>query len=193
MSPADTAPPKLWFQGNVAAWFPDSQRVVFSRQGDLWAMRVGSTEATQITKDKEDERAPAVSPDGKWIAFYSVAQRPPGHLARAERRQRAVETADEAAMAEDDPRFAPAWSPDSKQIAYISNKADYWHDDVWVIDVASGQAAAVVEEPDGGVDAGVVARRQVDRAARNGEEGLLVRGSAGHLGHRCRSRAPSAR
>src|SRR5262245_42516261 len=72
MAPADTAPTKLWFQGNVAAWFPDSQRVVFSRQGDLWSMRVGSTEGTQITKDKEDERAPVVSPDGKWIAFYSA-------------------------------------------------------------------------------------------------------------------------
>ena len=35
-------------------------------------MRVGSAEAVQITKDKEDERAPVVSPDGRWIAFYSA-------------------------------------------------------------------------------------------------------------------------
>ena len=94
MTPADSAPTKLWFQGNVAAWFPDSQRVVFSRQGDLWAMRVGSTDATQLTKDKEDERAPVVSPDGKWVALLLRQKRSPGHLARAERRQRAVETAD---------------------------------------------------------------------------------------------------
>src|SRR5215210_6979454 len=56
MAPSDRAPSKLWFQGNVGAWFPDSQAVVFSRQGDLWTMRVGSTEPTQITKDQEDER-----------------------------------------------------------------------------------------------------------------------------------------
>jgi len=40
--------------------------------------------------------------------------------------------------AEDDPRFTPAWSPDGRQIAYISNKSNYWDDDLWVIDVASG-------------------------------------------------------
>ena len=90
--------------------------------------------------------------------------------------------------AEDDPRFAPAWSPDSKQIAYISNKADYWHDDVWVIDVASGKprqlskslmaASTPVWSPDGKSIA----------LLGTANEGLLVRGSAGHLGHRCGQR-----
>jgi dipeptidyl aminopeptidase/acylaminoacyl peptidase len=139
MTPSDAAPTKLWFQGNVAAWFPDSQKVVFSRQNDLWTMRVGSTEPTQITKDKEDERAPAVSPDGKWVAFYSARS---GHqdiwIVPSDGSAPSKQLT-QAANAEDDPRFAPAWSPDSKQIAYISNKADYWHDDVWVIDVASGK------------------------------------------------------
>ena len=41
-------------------------------------------------------------------------------------------------MPKDDGRFGPAWSPDSKTIAYISCKSNYWHDDVWVVDVASG-------------------------------------------------------
>lgn len=137
MSPADAAPTKLWFQGSVGAWFPDSQRVVFSRQDDLWSMHVGSTEATQLTKDKDDERAPVPSPDGKWIAFYSVRS---GHqdLWLVPSDGSAVpKPLTQAAMAEDDARFAPAWSPDSRQIAYISNKADYWHDDVWVVDLDS--------------------------------------------------------
>jgi dipeptidyl aminopeptidase/acylaminoacyl peptidase len=140
---AESAPAKFWFEGNVAAWFPDSQRVLFSRQSDLWAMRIGSTEAMQVTKDTENERAPSISPDGKWVAFYSSrsghqdiwlvptdGSAPPKQLTQA-------------AMAEDDPRFSPAWSPDSRNIAYISNKGDYWHDDVWVVDVASGRPRQV--------------------------------------------------
>ncbi len=90
VSPSETAPPRFWFQGNVQAWFPDSQRIVFSRDNDLWTLRVGSTEPTRLTRDQGDERAPVVSPDGKLDRVLLDAQRPPGHLDRAERRQRAV-------------------------------------------------------------------------------------------------------
>jgi Tol biopolymer transport system component len=138
-APGESAP-KLWFQGNVAAWFPDSQRVLFSRQSDLWAMRIGSTEATQVTRDKENERAPSISPDGRWIAFYSSRS---GHqdiwLVPSDG-SAPPKALTQAAMAEDDARFSPAWSPDSRQIAYISNKSDYWHDDVWVVDTPSGKS-----------------------------------------------------
>src|SRR5262249_10090995 len=59
----------FWFQGNIAAWFPDSQRVVVSRENDLWVLPVGSNDAKRVTNDQQDEREAAVSPDGKWIAF----------------------------------------------------------------------------------------------------------------------------
>ena len=90
VSPSETAPPRFWFQGNVQAWFPDSQRIVFSRDNDLWTQRVGSTEPTRVTSDQGDERAPVVSPDGKLHRVLLDAQWPPGHLDRAERRRRAV-------------------------------------------------------------------------------------------------------
>jgi dipeptidyl aminopeptidase/acylaminoacyl peptidase len=140
VDPAQPSAPTFWFKGNVLAWFPNSQRIVFSRDSDLWTLGVGATEPSPLTRDKDDERAPVVSPDGKSVAFYSTRS---GHQdiwivpSDGSAPPRALTS---AAMAIDDTRFAPAWSPDSRQIAYISNKADYWHDDVWIADVASGKA-----------------------------------------------------
>ncbi|MGH8222936.1 MAG: alpha/beta fold hydrolase, partial [Woeseiaceae bacterium] len=42
-------------------------------------------------------------------------------------------------------RYAPSWSPNSRQIAYFSNKSDYWEDDVWIVDVASARERQVSE------------------------------------------------
>jgi dipeptidyl aminopeptidase/acylaminoacyl peptidase len=135
---AESSGPRFWFQGSLADWFPDGQRVLFSRGNDLWAMRLGSSDATPVTKDEANERAPAISPDGRWIAFYSTRS---GHqdlwLVPADGSASARQLT-KAAMSLDDSRFAPAWSPDSRTIAYISNASDYWHDDVWLVDVASG-------------------------------------------------------
>lgn len=140
-TPDGSTAPKLWFQGGgVAAWFPDSQRVVVSRENDLWTVRVGSSDSSQVTKDADNERAPAVSPDGKWIAFYSTRSGHQDIWIVPSDGSAAPRQLTQAANAEDDPRFSPAWSPDGRQIAYISNKADYWVDDLWLVDVGSGKA-----------------------------------------------------
>ena len=87
-------------------------------------------------------RAPVFSPDGRTIAFYSTAS---GHqdiwlvpATGGEPKQLTRES-----MSEDDGRFSPAWSPDGRTIAFVSNKADYWADDVWAVDVVSGEARQV--------------------------------------------------
>lgn len=136
----DPAAPTLWTEGGNPTWSPDSSRIVFSRGADLWTVARDSAAATQITRDEQNERAPAVSPDGRTVAFYSSRS---GHqdiwLVPSDGSAPARQLTREA-MAEDDGRFTPAWSPDGRQIAYISNKSDYWHDDVWLIDVASGKS-----------------------------------------------------
>ncbi len=132
----------LWVRGRSPAWFPASRRVAFVRDGDLWAVSMGSSDAVPLTNDEDNERAPVVSPDGRWVAFYSSRS---GHqdiwVVSAEGGEpRAVTT---GAYALDDARWAPAWSPDSREIAYVSNTSDYWADDVWVVDVESGQTRQI--------------------------------------------------
>ncbi len=129
----------FWVAGSSPRWSPDSGRIVFLHANDLWIAEVGSQRPQRITSDSEDERAPAFAPDGKTIAFYSsrsgyqdiwlVEAIPAGSPRRLTRE----------AMAEDDPRFAPAWSPDGRHIAFVSNKSHYWDDDIWVVEVNTGE------------------------------------------------------
>ena len=44
-------------------------KVVFTSEGDLWAVSAAGGIATRITSHPADEVLPKISPDGKWIAF----------------------------------------------------------------------------------------------------------------------------
>ena len=131
--------PQLWTQGSDAVWAPDSRSIVVVRGDRLFRIGVDESEAKAITEPVKGLRAPVFSPDGGTIAFYSTAS---GHqdvwlvpAAGGVPRQLTRES-----MSQDDGRFSPAWSPDGTTIAFVSNKADYWADDLWVVNVATGSA-----------------------------------------------------
>ena len=66
------APPRLWVTGGAPSWFPGSRRIAYLAAGDVWIATIGDTLPARLTADAEDERAPAVSPDGSQVAFYST-------------------------------------------------------------------------------------------------------------------------
>ncbi len=138
-----TKAPEFWVSGGSVAWFSDNQKIVFSSKGDLWTIGVGESMPKRLTSDNKDERAPKPSPDGNYIAFYSGRS---GYqdiwLIPSDGSQPASQLTKKA-MELDDYRFAPSWSPDSKKIAYYSFKRNYWEDDIWVVDVSTGEEKQV--------------------------------------------------
>ena len=130
---------RFWTEGHSAAWLASGNGIVFVRDDDLWTIEIGGDGLTRLTNDSDDVRAPRPSPKGDHVVFASSRS---GHQdlwlialdgsAPAHQLTRAAMPADEA-------RFAHSWSPDGSSVAYYSNRADYWSDDLWLVDVGSKQ------------------------------------------------------
>ncbi|HEY5849459.1 MAG TPA: S9 family peptidase [Lysobacter sp.] len=118
----------------------------------LYVVDIASGRVEQITSGDHDELLPAWSPDGKLIAYVTKRGADPDrHLnydiyvveprAGAQERQLTTFTGSDL-----DPYWEtrPAWSPDSRRIAYLQSGEDKWiYYAPWqlaVIDVASGQS-----------------------------------------------------
>ena len=89
---------------------------------DLWLVSVAGGEARQLTSDKANDTQPAVSPDGKWIAFISKR----GDDTENQVYLIAVDGG-EARRVTSIPTGVslPKWFPDSKRLAFVS---DIWPD-----------------------------------------------------------------
>ena len=125
------------------AWSPDGMHLAFDsdRAGtrDIWVMDADGGNLRQLTSGPAQDSFPAWSPDGNGIAFYSYeggvldiwAVGVKGFLQGDETGQPGRVTHNLADERLDQCTFAchvPAWSPDSRQIAY---QAD--HSQIWVV------------------------------------------------------------
>ncbi|MGH7541181.1 MAG: prolyl oligopeptidase family serine peptidase [Gemmatimonadota bacterium] len=151
--------PTFLVEGGSPAWSPDGGRIAYVQDGSLWVVAPEDGTSRALVEGLEGVRDPAWSPDGMRVAFYATESEAQDiwvvPAAGGEPRQLTEEAA-----ALDDSRFTPAWSPDGRRIAYVSNRVDYWDDDVWVVDVEDGAARQVsrglmassspVWSPDGG-------------------------------------------
>ena len=109
------------------AWSPDGRFLAYvsNRDGDLkiYVMDTRTGKNQRLTDRHAGEWAPAWSPDGKWIAFVSGSDEiiPPvkfkitSHIYRID-----VNGSNLVRLADQGKNLRPAWSPDSKQIAFVS-------------------------------------------------------------------------
>jgi Tol biopolymer transport system component/serine/threonine protein kinase len=127
-------------------WSPDGRRLAFVweqpglRPGVWWVPRDGDKEPTILQEDAED---PAISPDGREIAFVRTGS-------SGDRQILVASLSPGGTVAEPRPLTTglddglwdhrePAWSPDGKQICYRA------HDSLWVIPVNGGRARPIAE------------------------------------------------
>lgn len=136
----------FWTEGHSADWLPDGSGIVFVHGRDLWSIQVGADSAERLTDDEHDVRAPRVSPSGDRVAFASSRS---GHqdlwLLDLETPE-ALRRLTEGAMPASEARFIHSWSPDGQVLAYFSNRADEWSDDLWLVQVDSGETRQLTED-----------------------------------------------
>ena len=155
---------------NQPRWSPDGRRLAFlsarEERAQVFLISPFGGEAERLTESKTGVQAFQWSPDGRQIAYVSQQELTPDE----ERRQK---ERDDAIVVDKNFKFSrvwvidvatrkarelvksdyvasdPQWSPDGKQIAYVTvptPKADDGRlTDIWTADVATGKTRKVVE------------------------------------------------
>lgn len=108
---------------------PSGVRAVFEAHGDILTVPAEHGDIRDLTSTPAvEERDPAWSPDGRWIAYFSDAS---GEYELHIKDQKGLHPA-RAIKLSDHPSFyySPVWSPDSKKIAYSDKHLNLWYVDV---------------------------------------------------------------
>jgi tricorn protease len=119
---------------------PTGKRVLVEARGEIFTIPEEKGDVRNITNSSGSaERQPAWSPDGKWISYFSDKS---GEYKLVIESQDGLTAPREIAFQKSAFYYTPAWSPDSKKLLYTDTNLN-----VWVMDVATGQAKIVGNDP----------------------------------------------
>ncbi|MFY9573641.1 MAG: PDZ domain-containing protein [Blastocatellia bacterium] len=116
------------------------KRIVVEARGEIFTIPAEKGDVRNLTSSSGSaERDPAWSPDGKWVSYFSDKT---GEYKLVIESQDGLATPREIALDHPTHYYTPAWSPDSKKILFTDTNLK-----VWVLDVATGQAKIVGNDP----------------------------------------------
>lgn len=115
---------------------PTGKRALFEARGEVVTVPVEKGDARNLTRSSgAADRAPAWSPDGRQIAWFSDAS---GEYRLMIGTQEGIAEPREIALENPTFYYTPVWSPDASRIAFTD--ADL---NLWVVEVESGRARKV--------------------------------------------------
>ena len=119
---------------------PTGKRVVVEARGEIFTIPAEKGDVRNLTNSSGSaERDPAWSPDGKFVSYFSDKS---GEYRLYIEAQDGLTPPREIVLQNPTHYYTASWSPDSKKILFSDTNLK-----VWVLDVASGQAKVVGNDP----------------------------------------------
>jgi tricorn protease len=119
---------------------PTGKRVTVEARGEIFTVPAEKGDVRNLTNSSGSaERDPAWSPDGKYVSYFSDKS---GEYRLYIEAQDGLTPAREIILKNPTHYYTPSWSPDSKKLVFSDTDLR-----VWVLDVASGQAKVIGNDP----------------------------------------------
>ncbi|HKP47473.1 MAG TPA: hypothetical protein VJT50_12810, partial [Pyrinomonadaceae bacterium] len=119
---------------------PTGKRVTVEARGEIFTIPAEKGDVRNITNSSASaERNPAWSPDGKYVSYFSDKS---GEYRLYIEAQDGLTPPREIVLQNPTHYYTPSWSPDSKKLVFSDTNLH-----VWVLDIASGQAKVIGNDP----------------------------------------------
>jgi tricorn protease len=119
---------------------PTGKRVAVEARGEIFTIPAEKGDVRNLSNSSGSaERDPAWSPDGKFLSYFSDKS---GEYKVIIEAQDGITPPREIALPHPTHYYTASWSPDSKKLLYTDTNLK-----IWVLDVASGQAKTIGDDP----------------------------------------------